>query len=131
MTLTTKHVISLLIAGAFILGCVVSVPSVLPNFGSGTPGTVTNVATSSFQAVTAATAELLFATSSCSTRVISTNGGEARLTFSDYKGDRPTSVNGVLQAASTTVTYEAEVYGCNALWVYPYATGVLNILETQ
>lgn len=93
------------------------------------PGNMQSVATSSFQAVSATTVELLYATSSCSSRVIGTQGGEIRLTFSDYKGERPTGTNGFPQNASTTVVYEAETYGCGAIYVYPYYTGTLTISE--
>lgn len=93
------------------------------------PGNVQRLATSSFQSVTTIVPELLFATSTCSTRIISTEAGAVRLTFSDYLGERPTALNGFAQAASTTVVYEAETYGCGAVYVYPMTTGILTIAE--
>lgn len=100
--------------------------------GSVTGGTPATVATSTFQAVVAATPELLFATStSCSSRIITTQTNPVRLTFSDFTGQRPTSAGGVFQAGSTTIAYEAETYGCNAVYVYPYGTDTLTVIETR
>lgn len=90
------------------------------------------VATSSFQTATVNTARILFATStSCSSRIISTQGTEIKLTFSDYSGQRPTGVNGHSQLASTTVAYDSELYGCDAVWVYPFGTNTLTLTETR
>mgnify|MGYP001612020141 FL=1 len=64
----------------------------------------------------------------CSSRVISTQGKAIMLSF----GDRPnypagnratTTVSGTLgflQAASTTVTYDASVYGCGSVSAYGF-----------
>lgn len=102
------------------------------NLGGTTGGVPSVVATSSFQSTTAGTARILFATSTkCSSRVISTQAGAIKLTFSDFSGQRPTGVNGHDQSASTTVAYPAENYGCDAVWVYPYGTNTLTVTETR
>lgn len=94
-------------------------------------GLQATVATSSFRAATATTVQLLFATSSaCTSRIISNQAGALKLTFNDKLGARPTAVNGVLQSASTTVVYDAEQYGCGAVYVYPYGTDTLTLVET-
>lgn len=103
-------------------------------FGAAEPGTSATVATSSAQAVVAATAELLFATStanSCLSRVVSTQGDAIKLTFSDYRGDVPSATIGHVQAASTTVAYDASTYGCNAVKVFSYGSQTLQIAEMR
>jgi hypothetical protein len=101
------------------------------SFGS-VGGIQATIASSTSQTVTIATVRLLYATSSaCTSRVISTQAGNIRLTFNDKLGARPTNVFGVLQTASTTVVYDAEQYGCGAVYVYPYETNTLTVLETQ
>lgn len=101
--------------------------------GSAPDGVPATVATSTVsQTVTAGTAELLFATSSdCAARIIGTAGGAIRLTFSDTLGARPTALAGHVQAASTTVAYDSGLYGCHAIWVYPYVTEPLTTTETR
>lgn len=98
------------------------------------PNTSATVATTSAQAVTAVTAELLFATStanSCLARVITTQGDGIKLTFSDYNNPTPSNTVGHFQAASTTVAYDASIYGCNAVKVYSYGTQTLFISENR
>ncbi len=96
------------------------------------PGYIATFATSTpSQSVTAATVELLFASSSCSSRVIGTRTGEIRLTFRDTGADRPTGQAGFSQAASSTVVYDAETFGCGAVYVYPFVTETLSVMEYQ
>ena len=94
-------------------------------------GLQATIATSSFQGVVINTAELVFATSSCSSRTITTGDTNVRLVFSDVLGQRPTGTNGHLQVASTTVTYDSGLYGCDAVWVYPYGTATLTLTEAR
>jgi len=103
-----------------------------PVSGAAPDGERAAVATSSVsQSVTAGAVELLFATSSqCAARIVSTNAGEVKLTFSDHNGVRPTALAGFGQPASSTVAYDASVYGCGAVYVFPSYTGVLNVAET-
>ena len=74
-----------------------------------------------------------FATSTwCSARIITTGSSTARIIFDDRQaGRRPAGNIGVLQAASSTVVYPAENYGCNATWIH-VITGVstLTLIET-
>lgn len=121
-----KTIIGLIVGFLALLGYNVS-----SNLGASTNVTAT-VATSSFQTVTAGTAQRLFATSTlCSTRIITTQGSAIKLTFSDFLGQRPTGINGHIQTASTTVVYDSEHFGCNSYWVYPYGTDTLTITETR
>ena len=126
-----KKIIGILLAVVALLGGGSYIAS--NNNLGGTAGIVpATVATSSFQAVTAGSARILFATStSCAARIVSTQAGAIKLTFSDLTGQRPTGVSGHQQNASTTVAYPAEDYGCNAVWVYPYGTDTLTVTETR
>jgi hypothetical protein len=123
-----QKIVAFLLAIVAILGGT----SVVNNLGGTAEGVPSTVATSSFQATTAGTARLLFATSTkCASRIITTQAGAIKLTFSDFLGQRPTAVEGHEQSASTTVAYPAENYGCNAVWVYPYGTNTLTVTETR
>lgn len=123
--LSIVAVVVLVVAGVFFV-----VPKSSVQLGS-VGGLQATVATSSFQSVTAAAVELLFSTStSCTSRVISTQAGAIKLTFSDRIGERPTGSSGMIQTASTTVVYDASQYGCGAIYVYPYGTDTLTLVET-
>jgi hypothetical protein len=94
-------------------------------------GLQSTVATSSTRGTTAATVQLLFATStSCSSRIIGTQLGAVNLTMSDHRGLRPTVSSGLRHATSTTIAYDAELYGCGAVYVYPYTADTLTLVET-
>ena len=88
------------------------------SLGSSAPGTA--VAVSTITAYTAGlTATRAFATSTnCSARVVSTSGEAVNLTFRDR--DIPTGTFGFSQLASTTVSYQAEEFGCNAVRIYGF-----------
>ena len=132
MTVSTKTIASLLIAGALLIGIIIG--GLWFNnsaLGSAPPGAPATVATSTAQSVTVAVAELLFATSSCSSRIVSTQGDAIKLTFSDFRGDVPSQTVGHVQAASTTVAYDSGLYGCNAVKVYSYGTQSLQVTETN
>lgn len=90
-----------------------------------------NVATSSNPTVTT-TAGTVFATSTaCTSRVISTSAQPIMITFSDNQGKIPTGSFGHLQAASTTVAYDAGLYGCGRLQVYSFATQLITVTELR
>lgn len=91
------------------------------------------IATSTLGFVVQTSQTLLAATSTCTSRIITTTAQPVMLTFSDIQGLLPTAVKGHLQAASTTVVYDSGLYGCGAYRVIS-ATGVagtLSISETQ
>ena len=74
----------------------------------------------------------LFATSSCTARIITTYANPIMLTFSDYAGDLPTGVFGHLQAASTTSVYDSGLYGCGRVRAYGFvATTSITVSETR
>lgn len=89
-------------------------------------------ATTSQSTLAANTALVLFATSSsCVSRTISTNNSAIKLTFSDNQGAVPTGIVGLLQAASTTVTYDAAEHGCGLVRGISYAAQVVTLKEER
>ena len=91
--------------------------------------TVLQVATTSIASV-GTTASTLFATSTCAARVISTVEKPIMLTFSDYAGQTPTGTFGHLQSASTTVNYDAGLYGCGRVRVFGFdASSTITVTE--
>lgn len=98
------------------------------SFGQAPSGIQAAFATST--AATAATTEAqLFATSTnCSARVVSTTNAGILLTFSERNSVRPTAAGvGHWQPASTTVNYDAGVFGCDAWHVLTNGTASSNI----
>lgn len=88
------------------------------------------VATTSVAGVTTS-ASTIFATSSCTGRVISTRESAIMLTFSDNQGQVPTGLYGHVQAASTTVAYDAGTYGCGAFKAFSFTAQNLTLMETR
>lgn len=88
------------------------------------------IATTSQAAVTS-TASTIIATSSCSSRIISTVASPIMLTFTDNQGAIPTGVFGHIQAASTTVVYDAGLYGCGAVKAYSFTAATITVAETR
>lgn len=99
--------------------------------GSAPPGLPAFVSSSSNQTI-ASTARLLFATSSCSARTISTRAEPLMLGFGEFVGFVPSAITGVYQAASTTVTYDSGQYGCGAVRVISGTvnSSVVNAIES-
>jgi disulfide bond formation protein DsbB len=101
---------------------------VQPAFGSdATQIPATHASTTRITVTT--TASTAFATSTCAARTITTSASPVMLTFSDITGQTPTGSLGHLQAASTTVTYDAGLYGCGRLKVYSDATQLITVSE--
>lgn len=74
----------------------------------------------------------------CKSRIITTDGTSAiRISFKDIPGSGnigSTTVGvgvGHYQAASTTVAYDAEIYGCSAWNIWAWASTTLSVTETQ
>lgn len=88
------------------------------------------IATSSLMVVGPQSANTLFATSTCTSRVITTYANPVMLTFSENQGNVPTAVYGHLQSASTTVAYDAGLYGCGKMKAYGY-TASTSITVTE
>jgi hypothetical protein len=43
----------------------------------------------------------------------------------------PTALIGHLQAASTTVSYDSGIYGCNAVRIYSFASSIITVSESR
>jgi len=100
---------------AFLGGLAVDVRTNPNNaLGSVAPGLQAYVATTSPAGVTT-TASTIFATSTCSSRTITTVASPIMLTFSDYANQTPTALFGHLQSASTTVDYQRKFMGVEGL----------------
>ena len=74
---------------------------------------------------------LVFATSTCAARVVTSAASALMLTFSDAKGFGPTGSQGIIQAASTTAVYDGGLYGCGAVRIYSFSTSSITVMETQ
>lgn len=117
---------------------------VIPVFGGVSQGTEGSIATSttldapSRTAFTASSGRTA-TSSACSSRTISTGGAGIRLSFATttpFNGTPyfqvTTSVTaGHIQAASTTVVYDSQFWGCGAIQIWSDAAQVITIGETQ
>ena len=91
-------------------------------------GLYATIATTSQMAVTP-TQSLVIATSSCQSRIISTTASPIMIGFTDAKGFVPTALVGFLQPASTTVAYDAGMYGCGAVRIYSFVNSTITVAE--
>ena len=117
---------------------ILAVLAIIYLFGTQTPhslasapsGLNATIATSSSYSLTT-TASVLFATSTCAARIITTQASPIMLTFSDYAGQTPTALLGHLQAASTTVAYDSGLYGCGLVKAYSFTTATTTVSESR
>lgn len=131
--MTDTKIISLAIVVALVALFIAafSISRTPPTFGSAPSGLPATVGTSSLMAV-GTTQGIIFATSTCAARIISTPGTSGiMLTFDDSKGAVPTGTLGIWQAASTTVTYDSGQYGCGAVRAFSFAAQNLTVTETR
>lgn len=104
------------------------------NVGASAPsGLPSQVATSTLGYPVGTTQSLLFATSTCNARIITTRTQPVMLTFSDIQGLVPTAVKGHLQVASTTVVYDSGQYGCDTVRVISatLTTDTISVSESR
>ena len=109
----------------------VSIGSYRINVGSAPAGLQSTVSTSTMLSLASRTATSLIATSTCSSRIISTTDKQIMLTFSDYNNAAPTATFGVMQAASTTVAYDSGQYGCGLVKGWGDAATNITVTETR
>lgn len=123
ITLATGIVVGLALVYATLAGpyfASASAPSGLP----------ATIATSS--RVTVSTAQrLVFSTSSCAARIISTASSTATITFEDLFGQVPSEVFGHVQATGTTVVYDSGQFGCGPVRVYSYLPQQITVSESR
>jgi hypothetical protein len=98
--------------------------------GSAPSGLPATIATSSKITVTT-TPILVFATSSCASRIITTTASPIMISFSDDPAVVLTGQYGHLQGASTTVAYDSGQYGCNNTRIYSFASGAITVSESR
>lgn len=138
MSKLKNYAASVLLSVASAIVVVALALSGSPTNLGGTPGDLpTRVATSSELALVANTVlDAFVATSSlqdCSGREITTTASPVKVGFgtgpnpSDNGTSTVSASYGVSQAASTTVLYEAENYGCAPASIFPFASGSLSV----
>lgn len=106
-------------------------PRVQPAFSSAPSGLQAVVSSSSINTLVGGTVSTLFATSSCSARIITTAGAPITVTFSDKVGQTPTATFGILQGSSTSVVYDSGQFGCGLIKVLSASAQILTVIETQ
>ena len=128
-TLIQKHVLTL-----FVTVCLFAFALLLGNSysqiaGAAAPdGVSAIVATSTNPQLALNTVSVLAATSSCMARIVSTASTTLMLTFGDQV---PSATFGHWQGASTTVAYDASVYGCGTMKAFSFHNGLISITETR
>ena len=118
----------IVIAGALILNLNLERAQ---NVGGAPAGLYSTLATTSTIAVGIANNQTLFtANKQCTSRIISTVAKAIMLNFGLVGNATSTGVVGHLQAASTTIAYDAEIYGCGAVTAYGFdATTTITTSE--
>lgn len=131
-----KHYLAMAVLVAALIGALWLWYSRDTATASAPSGLIARVSTTSVFHLEAGVADHLFgfATSTlCGSRVISTGPLAIRIGFMD--GATATPSSGHVQAASTTVAYDAQVYGCGRYTAYPMSsdgsTAILTIVESQ
>lgn len=102
-------------------------------YGDAPSGLQATVATSTLGYPVGVSQTVLFATSTCNARIITTRTQPVMLTFTDVQGTVPTATTGHLQAASTTVAYNSGQYGCNTVRVISatLTTDTISVSESR
>lgn len=131
----------LLAAVVLIAGLIVTVYNYQSAKADAFPGLVAQIGVNNTSGTTTSIALIpnvstsIFATSTCSARIVTTKSADILLSF--YDG-APTlnSFNGHLQTASTTVAYSSGQYGCGLVRAYALVGGgvastTINITETR
>lgn len=119
---------SILVAG-FVVAAAVKTPQQITVGGAGENAakfaTSSTIQVGPQQVMTLFSAE---ATRSCSGRVVGTVGTPIQLSFGGSVV--PTATRGFTQGASTTVMYDSNTYGCDALTAYAPASTTITIGRT-
>ena|SRR3990167_8742528 len=95
--------------------------------GASSPGNLPSSTSTQTQISASSTAGYMTnRNSGCVNRVISTASTTIMIGFAS---STPSAVSGHWQAASTTVAYPAEDFGCGLWWVYGFSVGTITITE--
>lgn len=100
-----------------------------PSLGFAPGGVPVTVATTSNPTVNTSAAVVFSTSTVCAARSVTTYASPIMMTFKD--GFTPTALFGTLQGASTTVTYDAEQYGCGMIRIYSFATQAITVVESR
>jgi hypothetical protein len=122
------------LAGAGFLFIAISVMVYQANLASASApiGLPATVATTSNWGVGPQLANSIFATSTCSARIVTTRENPVRIVFSDVEGRIPTATVGHLQLSSTTVAYDSGIVGCGLMRIFGvYASSTITVTETR
>lgn len=133
MKLTLQNTTLLLLATAFLIAlCAVFYFTTTSQvFAGSPPGIPAVVATSSNPSLPAGGSTLVFATSTCSARVIAASSSPLMISFSDIQGQIPSVLTGIQQLASTTVLYDSERYGCGAVRIWSKTADIIGVMESR
>lgn len=125
-----KILFGMIVTAFLFAGIIIQASKASAAAPSGLPATV---ATSSPAGITVGTTAItVFATSTCSARIISTVNKPIMITFTDIAGQTPSATFGHVQSASTTVAYDSGIYGCGALKVYGFDSNtVITVSESR
>lgn len=120
---------------AFLVGVLLAV-LIIPQrglpLGGSSPGLNPSVAsTTSFSLATPGVVrQITSTTTTCASRIVTTdNGGGIGLNFNDQP--LRDGFYGHWQAASTTVIYDGELYGCGVMRARSVASSTVTVTETQ
>ena len=130
MIQTSTKQIAIFVAGAVLAFLAILFFTSTPTKASAPNGLPATIATTSVSLVNT-TASLVIATSSCSARIISTATSSIMIGFTDNQGFVPSAMQGIYQAASTTVAYDSGQYGCGAVRVYSFQTQNLTVMDAR
>lgn len=104
---------------------------------AGTPNSMARIATTSAIAVGPQVINTLFTTPTpvggiqnmCAARIVSTQAQPIMLSFTSSM--TPSGTLGFWQAASTTVSYPSDQYGCGQVTAYGYASSSVTVEEAR
>lgn len=121
-----KYLFPLVLIVAVIATIIIAINSIeiLPSTG-GQPNVQARIATTTTAAVGPQQNKTLFtAKDLCASRTISTAGSAVMLSFD--ANVTPTASIGLVQGASTTVAYTADLYGCGTVTAYGFASTTIT-----
>lgn len=123
------------IIGSFVLASLLLAASVISPVSASADGVPASQRVATTIEVGPQQTKTLFAASvSCGSRVIRTQGQEIYLLFADpVNGDLASttlsSTAGFLQASSTTIAYDASVFGCGRMTAEALASTTITVAE--
>lgn len=126
----TLQTISILV-GVTIIMVGISLIKNQNKFGSAPTGLQASVATSTLAYPVGTSQAILFATSTCSSRVVSTRAEAVMLSFNESTGQVPTATTGHLQLGSTTVVYDSGQFGCGTVRAISATGGATSVGVTE